>query len=114
MPLPHRISLSTHGAVELAVGLALVIAAFALATDGAGLVAMLLGGAALAGVGLSAADLPLAAHRSLDRLLIGGLAALAVLAASAGSAPAAIALLTAAALQLALESGTRWTRSLRV
>ena len=108
-----RISLSTHGLVELVAGLALTVAALVLDLGGAGTVLVFATGVALAGVGLSAADaLPLAVHQSLDRTLVIALAAAAVGAAAAESALAAVILLATAFTVLALEATTRWSRPL--
>lgn len=108
-----RISLSTHGLLELVAGLVLVIAAFGLDLGGAGLVLVFATGVALAGVGLGSADaLPLSMHQSLDRTLVVVVAAASVGAAAAGGALAAVILLSTAAAVLLLEVGTRWTRPL--
>lgn len=115
-----RISLSVHGLAELTLGIALTVAGLVLGLGlGAagtplgdtGTLLTLLAGFTLIGFGVGAVqDLPLAAHRSLDHLLVVALAGLAVACAVAGNAVAAVVLLASAALVLALEAGTRWTR----
>jgi hypothetical protein len=106
-----RISLSTHGLLELLAGLSLTLAALVIDLGGAGTLLVFAAGVSLAGIGLGAIDaLPLAAHRSLDRMLVIALAAAAVGCALAGSAVAAILLLGTSTAILALEAGTRWSR----
>jgi hypothetical protein len=107
-----RISLPTHGLVELTTGLALVVAALALDVGTTGAVLTLGAGALVAGLGLGAADaMSLAEHESLDRLLTVALAGASVAAALSGSALAAAVLLGAATLQLVLTGVTRWSRA---
>ena len=107
-----RISLPTHGLVELTAGLALVVAALALDLGTAGALLTFGAGVVVAGLGLGAADtLSLAAHESLDRLLAIALAGGSIAAALAGSPLAAAVLLGAGALQLALTGVTRWSRA---
>jgi hypothetical protein len=108
-----RISLPTHGLLELVAGLALTVGALVLDLGGTGTVLVFAAGVALAGVGLGTADaLPLSVHQSLDRTLVVALAAAAVGAALAGGELAAVILLCSAASVLLLEAGTRWTRPL--
>ena len=106
-----RISLPTHGVVELVLGLALVIAALALDLGTTGSLLTFTAGVLVAGLGLGATDaLSLSEHESLDRLLAIGLAGGSIAAASTGSGVAAAVLLAAAATQLMLTGVTRWTR----
>jgi hypothetical protein len=106
-----RISLSTHGLLELLGGLSLLVASLVLDLGGAGTMLVFAAGVTLAGIGLGAADaMPLAAHQSLDRTMAVLVAAAAVGCAMAGSAVAASILLGTSAAILALEAGTRWTR----
>jgi hypothetical protein len=108
----RRISLPTHGLVELVAGLALIGAAFVLDLGTTGALLTFVAGALVTGVGLGAADtLSLSAHESLDRVLAIALAAGAIAAALAGGAVAAVVLLAASATQLALTGVTRWTRA---
>ena len=108
----RRISLPIHALVELVAGLALVVGAFALAAGTAGTVLLFIAGVALAWIGLGAADaLPLAVHRSLDGILVVGLALGAVLAAFTGGGVAAGVLLAMAVLQLVLVGATHWVRA---
>jgi hypothetical protein len=111
MRILPRISLSTHGLLELLGGLALILAAMVVDLGAAGTLFVFAAGATLAGVGLGAADaMPLAAHQSLDRTMVVVLAAAAVGCALAGGVVAASILLGTSAAILALEAGTRWTR----
>jgi hypothetical membrane protein len=106
-----RISLTTHGLLELLAGVALTFAALVLDLGGAGTVLVFAAGVSLAGIGLGATDaLPLAAHQSIDRTLAIALAAAAIGCALAGTAVAALILLATSTAVLALEAGTRWTR----
>ncbi len=107
-----RISLPTHGLVELTTGLVLVIAALALDLGTTGAVLTFAAGATLAGFGLGAADtLSLAAHESMDRMLAIALAAGSVAAALSGSGLAAAVLLGAGVVELMLTGITRWSRA---
>lgn len=111
MRLLPRISLSTHGLLELLVGIALTLSALVLDLGAAGTVLVFAAGIALAGIGLGAVEaMSLAAHQSLDRTLAVLFSAAAIGSAIAGSVVAATILLAAAAAILALEAGTRWTR----
>lgn len=106
-----RISISTHGLLELLGGLSLILAAMVFDLGTAGTLFVFAAGVTLAGVGLGAADaMPLAAHQSLDRTLVVVLAAAAIGCALAGGVVAASILLGTSAAVLALEVGTRWTR----
>ena len=106
-----RISVPVHGLLELIAGLALIILAMLGDLGGAGTVLVFATGATLAGVGLGAIDaLPLGFHQSLDRALVVVASLAAIYVAVAGSALAALILLTTAASVLLLEAGTHWTR----
>ena len=106
-----RISISTHGLLELLAGLSLTLAAMVFDLGAAGTVFVFGAGVLLAGIGLGAADaMSLAAHQSLDRTLVVALAAAAIGCAAAGGVVAASLLLATSAAILALEAGTRWTR----
>jgi hypothetical protein len=112
MHLFHRISLPTHGLVELVAGLALIVASLAVPAGTAGMVAMLSAGVIVTGMGLGAAEtLPLAAHQALDRWLSTFMASASIGLALAGDVNGAIVLLAVAAGQLILASATRWTRA---
>jgi hypothetical protein len=104
----RRLSLPEHGAVELLVGLALIAAPLPLGFGPAGLLACMAAGAILVGLGLTE-GLPISTHMTSDIVVALGLLAAGV--AIAGSERAAGGLLTAAAAsELALNLGTRWTR----
>jgi hypothetical protein len=104
----RRLSIDEHGAFELLAGLALIAAPFLLAFNPGALVASVVAGVLLAGLGLS--DGAIATHQLADwaiALVLVGLAA--ALAASGERIPAAL-LAAAAITELTLTAGTRWTR----
>jgi hypothetical protein len=105
----RRLSLPEHGAVELVVGLGLIAAPLLLGFGPAGLLASMTAGAILAGLGL-AEGLPISAHMTWDFILAVGLLAVAVALAGNGERLAGGLLAAAAAGELALSLGTRWTR----
>jgi hypothetical protein len=106
-----RLSVPTHGALELLVGLALLALPFALGLGGAALVLAVSAGVVLAGLGLSGSDaLSLGAHQALDQAAAAMLTGLAVAMAIAGEPAGAVLLGAAALAELLLVSGTRWTR----
>ena len=105
----RRLSLAEHGAVELLGGLLLIAAPLVLGFGPGGIVAALAAGALLAGLGL-ADGLSISRHMAADMALaLGMVAAAAALAAAGETLPAAL-LAGAAAVELVLTSGTRWTR----
>ncbi len=105
----RRLSLPEHGAVELVVGLGLIAAPLLLGFGPAGLLASTAAGALLVGLGLTE-DLPISAHMTSDLLVAIGLMAAGVVLAGAGERAAGGLLAMAAAGELALSLGTRWTR----
>jgi hypothetical protein len=104
----RRLSLNEHGALETLVGLALIAAPFALGFGPAGLVASMAAGAVIAGLGLSE-GMPISSHMAADTAVALALLGVALLV-SAGDAVAGGVLAAAAAGELALGAGTRWTR----
>jgi hypothetical protein len=107
----RRISLPTHGFLELAAGLGLLAGAFVLDLGTGGTIAAFAAGVLLTGLGFGAADdLPLAAHLAMDRWITSLLAAGSIGVALGGDVAGSILLLAAAAGQLALTAGTRWVR----
>lgn len=107
----RRLTITTHAAVELLAGLALIVCAFAITTTAVGIVTTFTAGAVVAGSGLAAgSDMPLDAHRSFDQALVIALALAAVGCAAAGEAVAPLLLLGAAITLAALVGATRWTR----
>ena len=107
----RRLSLPAHALVELAAGLALIVAALALSLGVGGTVALFTAGVVLAGIGLGAVDsLPLAAHQMLDRWVATFLAATAIGLAIAGDATGAVVMVLVATGQLLLTGTTRWSR----
>jgi hypothetical protein len=107
--MPRRLSLPEHGAVELVVGLALIAAPFAFGFGPAGLLVSMVAGAIVAGVALSE-GMTISAHMAADTAVAFALLGLAVAVATAGDGVAGGVLACAAALELALGVGTRWTR----
>jgi hypothetical protein len=105
----RRLSLQEHGALELLVGIALIVAPFALGFGPAGLLASMAAGAVIAGLGLSD-GLPLGTHMAADSLVAAALLGTAVALATAGESDAGGLLAAAGAGELALGMGTRWTR----
>jgi hypothetical protein len=108
------LSLPTHGAFELLLGMALMGSPFALGFGGAGTIAALGIGAVVIGLALGAAiadsgTIDVVAHRAYDTGLSLGLAGAAVALAVAGDPPAAFAFMTAALASLVLNASTRYT-----
>jgi hypothetical protein len=108
------ISLPTHGAVELTLGVALMAAPFVLGFGAAGTLVGLVVGALIVGLALQAAvadtgTVDIAAHRAYDVGLTFGLIGAGLLLAVSGDARAAVVLLAVAAVQLGLNATTRYT-----
>jgi hypothetical protein len=111
MSTTRRLSLPTHGALELLIGLALLGLPFALGLGSAGLVVAVTAGVLVTGLALGATDaLSLGAHQSLDQAIATVLIGLAVAMALAGEVAGTTLLGGAALAELLLLSGTRWTR----
>jgi hypothetical protein len=107
-----RLSLPTHGALELLVGLSLLGLAFALGLGAGGLLIAVAAGTVVAGLGLSGGEsLPLRTHQALDQALVAALLGSAVAMVLVGEAAGAVLLGAAAAAELTLLQSTRWTRS---
>lgn len=106
------ISLSTHGAVELLLGLAVMVAPFALGLSSAALVLGVLAGALLSGVALGTVDPSrgsISAHHANDVGLSIGLIVAGVALGLAGDPRAAIVFAGAALLHTALVLTTRYS-----
>jgi len=107
-------SLPVHGALELTIGLATMVAPFVLAFGAAATVVAVVVGALLVGLALSAAladtqPIDISAHYAYDLgIALGLLGAGAVLAAG-GDKPAGVWFLSASAAQLALTITTRYS-----
>jgi hypothetical protein len=112
MSTTRRLSLPTHGALELLIGLALLAGPFAAGLGAGGLALGVVAGTLVVGIGLMGADaIPLRTHQALDQTVAVVLLGIAVALAFAGE-PAGAAVIGAAALaELLLVSGTRWTRA---
>ena len=105
----RRLSLHEHGAIELLAGLTLVAAAFLLGFGPVAMVASLIAGVLLAGLGLND-GMSISAHMAADTALAAALVGVAAALAVSGHVLAAIVLASVAAAELALTAGTRWTR----
>jgi hypothetical protein len=105
------ISLPTHAALELALGVALMAAPFVLGFGSAALVVCALVGALIVGLALTATPEmgSVSAHFAYDRGMALALVAGAVALAVAGEAGGALALTAAALGQTALNVTTRYT-----
>jgi hypothetical protein len=114
MTVFRLISLPFHGALELAIGLATMVAPFVLGFGAAGTVIAVVVGALVVGLALGAAvsetgTIDVAAHYAYDVGLALGLLGAGVVLAIAGDAPAAVWFLSASAAQLALNLTTRYS-----
>jgi hypothetical protein len=102
-----RISLPTHGVLELLLGLALL--ALAVVLEPAGLLIGCFAGIAIVGLALAGTQtLPISTHQALDQALVAVLLGAALGLAIEGDAGATIVLGATALLELALVSRTRW------
>jgi hypothetical protein len=108
------ISLPVHGAMELLVGMALMVSPFALGfAPGATLVTVVVG-TLVAGLALGAAvsesgAIDIAAHYTLDVALALGLLGAGLVFAVAGEGAAGVVLLAGGVAQLALNLTTRYS-----
>jgi hypothetical protein len=107
-------TLPVHAVLELATGLALIVAPFALGFTSAGLVVSVALGALIVGLALSGASresggLPIATHLAFDRTLALASAAAAIALALHDDRAAALVLAAAAFAQLALSVTTRYS-----
>lgn len=111
------ISYPAHGAVEMLVGFALMVAPVALGLSAAAAVAGVVIGVVLVGLSLSSTDtghtgrngMTLAAHHAFDHGLVIGMLGTAVVLGAAGDKVAALVFAIAAAAQLALNTTTRYS-----
>jgi hypothetical protein len=111
----RRISLPTHGTIEMLAGIALMAAPFAFGFGALGTVAAIGLGVLLVGLALSGADsLPLATHLAFDQVLGSAFVVAALGLALAGDRAAGTVFLAAAALQFVLTAATRYSRPVRV
>lgn len=108
------LSLSSHGAIELLLGLLLIVAPFALGFELAAGVIAVTAGALLVGLALSAdQSLPVSAHHAFDHALAAALLAAAVIVGFGGDRGAGGAFAVAATAQLMLVASTRYVRPRR-
>jgi len=106
------VPLHLHGALELLVGLGLMVAPFAFGLSDAAIVAGLATGAIVVGLALRVAtgdDIDVSAHYASDIALVIGLVAGAVVLALAGDAVASLVFATTAILALVLNVTTRYS-----
>jgi hypothetical protein len=102
-----RISLPTHGVLELLLGLALL--AMAVLLEPAGLIIGCFAGIVIVGLALAGTQaLPLTTHQALDQAVIAVLLGAALGLAIDGHPGATVVLGAAALLELALVTRTRW------
>jgi hypothetical protein len=107
----RRLSLPAHGAVEFACGMLIMLSPIVLPLGTTGLVVVALLGAIVTGVGLgliSPRGDTVAAHRSLDSLLVLISAIASLSLAFAGEATAALVLAVLVAVQVSLSFTTSY------
>ncbi len=109
--LRPTISLPTHGALELPIGVLALVAPFALGFGLAGAVVSVLVGVCIVGLALDAAQHParVSAHQALDYGIAFAAVVVAVPLALAGEAAAALFLGAAGVALLALDAATRYS-----
>lgn len=106
------ISLPTHAAVELALGVAVLAGPVAVGAGPAGIVAGVSLGVLMVGLALAGSEsLPLSAHQAFDRALVAALVGGGLGLAVAGELAAGVLLALAGGLQLVLLAATHWTRA---
>lgn len=113
--LLRAISLPTHGALELAVGLAVATTPLALGFTPAAIVMAVFLGAVMVGLALGASapresrTLPVSAHAAYDKAVAGALLAAGIGAAIAGSFELCAFFAGAGLVYAALIAGTRYS-----
>jgi len=115
MTAARLISLPVHGALEMLVGLALMVAPFLLGFGSAGIVASAVVGALIVGVALNGTATDHDAARistlyAFDTSTVIGLLGGGLVLALAGDAPAGLTFAVAAVAQLSLLATTRYSR----
>jgi len=111
MTVARPISLPLHGALELPLGIAALIAPFALGFGLAGTVVSLLVGVAVVGLALDAAERPtrVSAHQAFDYGIAFAAVFVALPLALIGDIAAALFLGAAGVALLALDAATRYS-----
>jgi hypothetical protein len=112
MSTQRNLSLPAHGAIELAAGIATMIAPALLGFAPAGIVVSFVLGAVLIGMSLPLTTprrSMLAWHRGFDSVFLLGTAVAALVLALAGQGAAAVFLAALVAVQSALHLGTRYS-----
>ena len=111
MKTKRHLDLSTHGAIELALGIATFAAAAILRFPAAGFVAAVVVGALFVGVGVNVSDergASLGWHRLSDLVLLIGTASVAFALAVAGQDPPALTFAAVAVVHAAVNVATRY------
>ena len=112
LDVTRSISLPTHAALELVLGLAVLASPFALGAGPAALVAAVCLGVLMVGLALAGPDsLPLSAHQAFDVALAAALGGGGLGLAVAGDPATGLLLALAGLVQLALLALTRWRRA---
>jgi hypothetical protein len=108
----RSISLPIHAALELALGLALLVGPFVLGLEPAGLVAAFSLGVLVVGLALAGPDsLPLSTHQAFDLALVAALGGGGLGIALSGDPASGLLLALVGALELTLLTLTRWARA---
>jgi hypothetical protein len=118
MTTMRLISLPVHGALEMLVGFLLMVSPFALQLSAAATlvgvtVGVLVVGLALSSTGVEAEGrraMPITTHYAFDYGLVTGLLGVAAILGFTGDEPGAVLFAAAAAVQLALNLTTRYSR----
>lgn len=114
MAMSRLVTLPVHGAIELAIGLALMAAPFALPVSSAATVTAVLIGAVIVGLALAGSEsegrgtIPVAAHAAYDSGIAVGLVAAGVLLGISGDAVALGLFVATGLVQAALRISTRY------
>ena len=111
------ISYPLHGALEMLLGFAVMVAPVALGLSPAAAISGVVIGAILVGLSLSSTDtghsgrngMTLSAHHAMDYGLVTGLVGAAAILGAAGDKGATLIFLAAAAMQLGLNLTTRYS-----
>lgn len=110
--LRPTISLPTHGALELPIGILALVAPFALGFGLAGAVVSVLIGVCIVGLALDAAQQPaqVSAHQAFDYGIAFAAVLVAIPLALVGDTAAALFLAAVGITQLTLDAGTRYSQ----
>ena len=110
--MTRSISLTTHSALELMGGLALLAGPFLLGAGPAGMVAAVSLGAVVIALAFAGPDaLPVSAHQAFDLMLVAALAGGSLALYVAGDPAGGLVLAVVGVLELTLATLTRWVRA---